>query len=405
MNDGRRRVVVTGMGCVTASGLGVGSLWTAARDGVSAVRPLALPHSPKQRVKAAAHLPDFDAAGLIDDDRLRMIDRFAAFALVAAQEALGQAGLGADPLGERCGVIVGNGIGGVETIDAGHRAFYTGDGRADPMAVPKVMPNAATSQISMRHGAKGPSFCVSSACSSGSQAVGLGLQLIRSGAMDMALVGGTEALLAPVGFRAWELLRVMTPSLCRPFSKQRDGMVLGEGAAVLVIEERAMAEARGAEILAEIVGYGTTSDAADLLRPDPEGAARAMTMALDDAGLLPGDIGYINAHGTGTIANDIAEVEALRRAFGPALDAVHVSSTKPIHGHTLGAAGAIELAVTIMALGERMAPPTLNWLGLDPKCGIDPVSGSARPFTRDAAISNSFAFGGINVSLVVRAAG
>jgi nodulation protein E len=264
------------------------------------------------------------------------------------------------------------------------------------------MTNAAASWTAMEFGVTGPTLCISTACASATQSIGLAMQMVRAGIVERCIAGGAEALLAAAVFRAWEVLRVMTPTLCRPFSQGRDGMMLGEGAAMLVLETEEAALARGAPILAEIAGYGTTSDAGDLLRPDPAGAAAAMAAAIADAGLAPADIGYVNAHGTGTVANEQSETEALRRVFGQDLAGLAVSSTKPIHGHALGAVGAIEMIVAINALRERIAPPTINFLGVDDKLGIDPVGNVARPFSGDAVMSNSFAFGGINASLVAR---
>uniref|UniRef100_UPI003BAD06F1 beta-ketoacyl-[acyl-carrier-protein] synthase family protein n=1 Tax=Stappia sp. TaxID=1870903 RepID=UPI003BAD06F1 len=404
MTRERRRVVITGMGAVTATGLGVDSLWTAARDGRSGVSHFKLDRYPKQRITRAAHVKDFPAEALLGATAVKTCDRFAQFALVASREALAQAGYDEDArLGHRCGAIIGSGIGGSETTDDGMYGFYVAGSRPDLLAIAKVMPNAAASQISMRHGVNGPSLAVSSACASGTQAVGYGLHMIRSGLIDSCLVGGSEALLTPATFRAWEVLRVMAPETCRPFSDKRNGMVLGEGAAVLMIEELEHALARGATPLAEIAGYGTTSDASDLLRPTVDGPTRSMASALEDAGLTPADIGYVNAHGTGTVLNDISESEALRAVFADRLDTLPVSSTKPIHGHALGAAGAIELVITVKALQEQIAPPTINWLAPDPKCGIDPVANEARPHPIRAALSNSFAFGGINATLAIKA--
>lgn len=398
----RPRVFVTGMGSVTSLGLGVDALWHAARDGRSGVRELALPRTANQLVKKAAHLPDFDASALLPTEVIRTTDRFAQMAVVAAREALVDAGWDmAEPLGSRAAVLVGSGIGGATTSDIEHFKFYQSRERTDPMTIPKVMPNAAASQLSMAFGARGMSLAVSSACSSASQAIGLGMMLLRQGLADRALVGGSECLITPATFRAWETLRVMTLGACRPFSAGRDGMVLGEGAAMLLLETEQSARARGARIHAELAGFGTTSDAGDIVRPDAGGAARAMEEALADAGLDAADIGYVNAHGTGTILNDRSESEALRRVFGGHLEELAVSSTKPVHGHTLGAAGALELVITVRALEDGIAPPTLNWVGADRDCIPDPVPHSARAVDMSAAMSNSFAFGGINASLIV----
>jgi nodulation protein E len=398
-----RRIVVTGMGAITAAGHGADVLWQAARDGRSGVSHFQLDRYPRQRITKAAHIADFDPEKHLSPQEVKTTDRFAQLALVAAEEALRQAGVDTSaPLGPRVGAIIGSGIGGSWTNDDGHYNFYVTNARTDLLTIAKVMPNAAASQISMRYGVRGPSLAVSSACASGTQAVGYGMQMIRAGMIDAALVGGSEALLTPATFRAWEILRVMAPEACRPFSDKRNGMVLGEGAAVLMIEELEHALSRGATPLAEIAGYGTTSDAGDLLRPTVEGPAASMANALADAGISPDEVGYINAHGTGTILNDISETEAVRTVFGARADSLAVSSTKPIHGHALGAAGAIELVITVKALCEKVAPPTINWVGSDPKCLPDPVPNVARPLPIEAALSNSFAFGGINATLAVR---
>ncbi|HET9664162.1 MAG TPA: beta-ketoacyl-[acyl-carrier-protein] synthase family protein [Burkholderiales bacterium] len=398
----RRRVVVTGMGCVTALGVGAPLVWAKARDGESGVSPFSLDRFEHQQVKAAAHFSSFAPHALLEKNLAADTDRFAQFALVAAAEALDQARSTAPlHLNERTGVIVGSGIGGASTSDDQHYTFYVTKARNDPFTIPRVMPNAAASHISMRYGAKGPCFAVSSACSSASQSIGLGLQAIRSGMIDTCIVGGSEALLTPATFRAWESLRVLTSTLCRPFSKGRNGMVLGEGAGILVIEAEETARRRGAAPLAELAGYGTCSDAGDIVRPDRDGAARCMQLALDDAGLVPQEIDYVNAHGTGTILNDACETAALSHVFGSALEDLSVSSTKPIHGHTLGAAGGIELVITVSAVREQIAPPTINWLERDTTCIADPVANVARPRRIRAALSNSFAFGGINACLAV----
>ena len=271
----------------------------------------------------------------------------------------------------------------------------------DPLCIPKIMTNAAASWVSMTYGAKGPVYCNSTACSSASQSIGMAYQMVKAGIMDRCITGGSEACVVPGVFRAWELLRVLSPTGCAPFSANRNGMVLGEGAGILVIESLRSAQARGAEILAEIVGYGTSSDAGDLLRPDPDGAARAMQSALDDAGIAPGDVGYVNAHGTATVANDISETQAMRDVFGEVFDELAVSSTKPVHGHALGAAGALETVVTLGALRAQLAPPSLNFDSVDPKIDFTPVTGSARALDTAYCATNSFAFGGINASLIL----
>jgi nodulation protein E len=392
------------MGAVTAPGIGVEALWAAARDGVTSITTLERPGFERARIKHAATIKDFDPLAFVTPQVNSTIDRFSAIALAAADEAVGQAGVKPGELETDCAVVIGSGIGGSTTSEEGSRHYHTGqDSRPDPMMVPKIMPSAAASHISMRYGARGPTFCISSACASSAQAIGVGFQMVRLGMVKRAVVGGSESMITPSVMRAWEVLRVLTPTMNRPFSRGRDGMALGEGAAVLMLEDFDDAHARGATIIAELAGYGTSSDANDLLKPDPVGAASAMQQAIADAGLDLDSIGYVNAHGTGTVLNDLSETEALRRVFGNRLPAVPVSSTKPVHGHTIGAAGAVELIVTVKALLSQIVPPTLNWQGVDPKCDLDAVPNKSRPAKFSAAMSNSFAFGGINASLIVKA--
>lgn len=399
-----REVVVTGLGAVTACGQGVPALWRAVRDGSSAVGPLSLARPARNRILIGAQVQGIDLDAAVPPALRPACERFSALALVAAAEAVGQAGLDQGGLpgthGPRTAAIIGTGVGGAATIEAGVLTAHEG-GRLDPYSVPRLMPNAAASLVGARWQVAGPTFAVASACASGAQAIGLGALLIRSGIADLALVGGAEASLTAAGLRSWEALRVLSPDVCRPFSRDRNGLVLGEGAAVLVLEAADHAERRGVPPLVRLLGYGTSGDAGDPVRPHPAGAARAMSLALAEAGLDPEAIDYVNAHGTGTLANDAAEAQALSAIFGDRLFGLPVSSTKPVHGHALGAAGAIELVVTIMALREGIAPPTLNWTAPDAEHGFDPVSGAARATDIRAALSNSFAFGGINAALVV----
>lgn len=398
----RPRVVVTGMGAVCATGAGIAALWDAARNGRSAVGLSEFDRPGTNQVKLAAQIKSFAPEGQIDAKVLPFCDRFSQLAIVAADEAMAQARLASEPRqGSRTAVILGTGVGGISTIDELCYNAYGSKSRLNPLAIPRIMGSAATSHLSMRYGCTGPTFTITSACASSAQAVGIGTSLVRSGTVDRAIVGGSESSMTALNIRAWELLRVLTPDACRPFSAGRNGMVLGEGAAIMVIERLEAAHERNAAPLAEIIGYGTSSDAFDIVRPDAEGARTAIELAIADAGLTPDDIDYVNAHGTGTIANDIAEAKALQRVFGDRLSRLAVSSTKPIHGHTLGAGGAIELAITIMALRANVAPPTINWLGPDPNCGLDPVANEARELPIRVALSNSFAFGGVNACLVV----
>lgn len=397
-----RRVVVTGMGAVSGTGIGVASLWSAARSGQSAVGEIISERALQGHIKIAAQVKNFKPEQYIEPLVMPFCDRFTQIAIAAADEALAQAQFSRkDRLGDRTGVIVGTGVGGYTSIDDLNFTFYVLKSRTHPMTIPRGMSNGAASHICTRYGCTGPSFAVSSACSSANQAIGIGAFFIRTGLIDRAIVGGSEAGLTPTAMRAWENLRVLTPDFCRPFSKERNGMVLGEGAGIFVLEAEEIARARKTEPLAEIAGYGTTSDAKDMVRPDIDGAEKAMRLALVDAGLSPDAIDYVNAHGTGTILNDVVETEALRRVFGSRLPNLPVSSTKPVHGHGLGAAGALELAITIMAMRENVAPPTINFLHPDPNCDLDPVPNHARELPIRAAMSNSFAFGGINACLIV----
>ena len=396
------RVVITGAGAFSACGMGADALWHAARDGKSGVHEVLFDRIRDQKVTQAAAISEDLLRAHEVHTRPRMQDRVSNFALIATEEAMTQAGLAPGDLGEETGVIVGTGFGGAETLDNNYWMFSRQvNERMDPFCIPRVMNNAAASWISMTWGATGPVYCNSTACSAASQSIGLAYQMVKGGIMQRCITGGTEGCVVPGVFKAWESLRVLSPTKCRPFSKDRNGMVLGEGAGILVIETLQSAQARGAGVLAEIVGYGTSSDAGDLLRPDPVGAASSMRKALADAGIEPTDIGYINAHGTATVANDSSETEAMRMVFGAALDDLAVSSTKPVHGHALGAAGALEMIVTLGALRDQMAPPNLNFTKADPKVPLTPVLGEARAIDTRYCLSNSFAFGGINASLIL----
>lgn len=400
-----RRIVVTGMGAVSAAGIGASALWQAARDGRSCVNEIRFIRPYRGRIKRAAQVQEFDPSAHLSTNELPFSDPVTQYALAAAEEAVVQAGLAADkPFGPRTATIIGTGIGGMHTIENGLYLTLVEQGRPDPLTVPRLIPSAPPSQLSIRYGATGPCFTVASACSSATQAIGIGMHLIRSGLVDRAIVGGTEDCISNSAMLAWEALRVLTPDFCRPFSKGRNGMVLGAGAAVFVLEEAEVARARGAEALVEIAGYGTSTDAKDPVRPDARGAAACMNNALADASVEAEEIDYVNAHGTGTTANDSTESEALGIVFGNRLSLLPISSTKPIHGHGLGAGGALELVVTIGAVRENVAPPTINWREADVKCPVDPVPNEARPIPIRTAMTNSFAFGGINASLVVRRA-
>lgn len=396
-------VAITGMGAVTAAGMGVDALWQAVRHGEPKVSRLEGDAFARSHVRIAARSP-FDMAEHFTSTQIRTLDRFSALAIAAAREAITAANAEPSAWGDRVALIIGTGIGGIETTASMYGSFTAGT-RGDPMAIPKIMPNAAACQVAMAFGITGTLLATAGACSSSAQAIGLGLQLIRAGIVDRAIVGGSEAMVIPSSMLAWEMLRVLTPTAQRPFSKGRDGMMMGEGAGVMVLERLDLAEERGAPIVGMVRGYGTTSDAKDLLRADPMRSSAAISRGLADAGLTPADIAYCNAHGTATIANDVAEAEALSLVFGAGMDKLAVSSTKPIHGHLIGAAGAVEAIVTVKALNDGIAPPTINFLEPDPAMHpINCVPNTAQSISGRIGISNSFAFGGINCSLVLSAA-
>jgi nodulation protein E len=396
------------MGAVSAAGLGASALWQAMRDARSGIRPLLSPDPGAQlRMKVAALVPDYDAAQHFEAPRLAVLDRVAQFALLAAREAVRDSGLrfNRDGNGTRTAVVIGTGTGGELSRDEQSRRIYRENAeRAHPMTIVRSMPSASASQVSMEFGLTGPAFAVASACASSNHALAQAALLIRHGLADSALAGGTEACISFGGIRAWEAMRVVADDTCRPFCKQRRGLVLGEGAAMLVLEERERAAARGVHIHAEIAGYGLATDGVHLTRPSVEGQAAAMRLALADARMAPGDIGYVNAHGTGTQANDAVETAAIKRVLGAHAARVPVSSTKSMHGHLLGAAGALEMAAAILALGRGMVPPTRNLRAPDPECDLDYVAEGARAVPLGAVMSNSFAFGGTNAVLIARAA-
>ena len=401
------RVVITGMGAVTPLGHSADATWTALREGRSAIGPItALPRE-TLRFGIAAEVRDFDPLAHFDEKKLILLDRVSQFALVAAREAIKQAGIdfARDALGENTAVVIGTGIGGENTNDEASRRLYAENNpRLHPLTIVRLMANAPTCQVSIEHGLRGPSFATVSACASANHAIAQAFLLVRSGVADAAVTGGTEACLTLGAVRAWEAMRVLADDTCRPFSKQRRGLVLGEGAAVFVLETLEHAQVRGATILAEIAGVGMSADAGDIVFPAEKGAATAMRRALADGKLAPDDVDYVNAHGTGTAANDPTETRAIRRAFGAHADALAVSSTKSMHGHALGAAGAIELVATIGALRDGIVPPTANFVDPDPECDLDYVPNTAREKAVRAALSNSFAFGGLNAVLALRRA-
>ena len=399
------RVVITGMGAVTPLGLTAPATWKSLCEGRSAIAPITSLPRDSLRFGIAAEVRGFDPLAHFEEKKLILFDRVSQLALVAAREAIAQSGVdfARDGLGETTAVIIGTGVGGQHSNEEASRRLYgENNPRLHPLTIVRLMANAPACQISIEHALRGPAFAVVSACASSNHAITQAFHMVRSGGADAAVTGGTEACLTLGTLKAWEAMRVLADDTCRPFSKQRRGLVLGEGAAVFVLETLERAQARGANVLAEIVGAGMSADAGDIVFPSETGAASAIRRALDDARLAADAIDYINAHGTGTPANDTTETRAIRRAFGAHADALAVSSTKSMHGHALGAAGAIELVATIGALRDGVIPPTANFVDPDPECDLDYVPNTAREKTVRAALSNSFAFGGLNAVLALR---
>ncbi|SMY07510.1 beta-ketoacyl-[acyl-carrier-protein] synthase family protein [Flavimaricola marinus] len=399
-----RRVVITGAGTINALGGDVPSTLAAMAEGRCGIGPLDIRDVDRLAIQIGGQVTGYDEQKHFNRQQIALYDRFTQFTLIAAKEAMAGAGLSfTGELAARSGVVLGTSGGGLNTQDENYRAVYEdGKNRVHPFIVPKLMNNAATSHLSIEYNLKGPSFTVATACASSNHAMGQAFQMIRTGMADVMLTGGSEAMLCFGGIKAWEGLRVMSRDACRPFSANRNGMVQGEGAAVFVFEDYDMARARGADILAEVVGFAMTSDAADIVMPSAQGAERAITGAMADAGLDPEDVGYINAHGTGTAANDKTECSAVAHAFGPHADRLMMSSTKSMHGHLIGGTGAVELLACIMALRDGIIAPTIGYEEPDPECALDVVPNEARHAKVGAVLSNAFAFGGLNAVLALR---
>jgi 3-oxoacyl-[acyl-carrier-protein] synthase II len=415
-NGTRRRVVVTGIGLVTPLGCGTERNWQALVAGRSGVGPITRFDASVVPARVAGEVRDFEPERFIERKDLKKMDIFIQYAVGAALLAVDDAALPlplADP--ERTGVIVGVGIGGINTVEETYLALSThGVRRVSPFLIPRIIPNMASGHIAMRFGARGPNYATTSACASGAHAVGEALVLIRDGRQDVMLAGGAEAPVCLLGVGGFSAMRALATNFndeperaSRPFDAQRDGFVIAEGAGVLVLEELEHARRHGARIYAEVIGYGATCDAYHMTQPAPEGAgaAECMARALADADVAPTEIGYINAHGTGTPFNDQAETLGVKRVFGEHAARVAVSSTKSMTGHLLGAAGTVEAAYTVLALTRGMLPPTINLEQPDPACDLDYVPNQARRVEVETALSNSFGFGGTNAVLVFRRPG
>jgi len=399
-----RRVVVTGTGIISAIGNNTKDFWKSIIDCQSGIGPYQHPFADQIRFKNGADVKNFDGSQHLEKADLDLMDRFAQFAVVAAKEAIHQSGFTLNNDNKyRTAVICGTSIGGVHAQEQSYFELYRENKtRVHPLSIPKTMPNGAASNISMQLGITGPVYAISTACASSNHAIGNAYWLIRNGVCDQAIAGGSETPFTYTFLKAWEAIRVVAPDTCRPFSKTRQGMILGEGAGILMMESLESAKQRGANILAEIVGFGMTSDASHITKPDQQGAEQAMRMALRDAHIKPEQIGYINAHGTGTLVNDSMEVAAIKNVFGEYANQLSISSTKSLHGHALGATSSLEAIATIMALKEGILPPTANFEEKDEACDIDVVPNVSRKKEIQYALSNAFAFGGLNAVLAFK---
>jgi nodulation protein E len=402
-----RRVVVTGTGVVTPLGNDVPTFWAALKEGRSGVGPLRDIDFPEQyvrdlRVQIACQVRDFDPKTRIKNRLLLLADRYSLFAGAAAAEAFGESKLEV-PLadGDRSACIIGTGAGGFGTVEQAYKQLLIKNRLGnDPLMLLKFMSSSAAAHVGIDYGIKGPTFGTVSACATATHAIGLMMRFIREGVVDVGIAGASESTINYGCMKAWQAIRVLSPEGCFPFSKKRNGTVLGEGAGLLVMEELEHAKARGANILAEVKGFGMASDAKDMINPDLEGPKEAMRQALEEARLNPSDIDYLNAHGTATALNDVNETRAIKEVFGNAANRLAISSTKSMHGHLLGASGGVEAVACVKAIEEGFAPPTIGLSEPDPQCDLDYVPNVGRKMRIGHAMSNSFAFGGLNAVLV-----
>ena len=402
----KNRVVITGMGGVSSIGMSVPEIYNSLREGKSGIGQLEFPDVSRLKVKTGGQIKNFDPSNFFELKQVGRMDRFSQFALLAANEAITTSGLKTckEDWSENAGIILGSSIGGIETINYSYKqVFEEGHNRLHPLTIPKIMNNSATSLISIEYQIKGPSFTVSSACSSANHAMGLAYETIKSRKSEVMITGGSESFLSFGGIKPWESLRILSQSKCRPFSKGRDGLVHGEGAGIFVFESLESAKKRRATIIAEVVGFSMSSDASDLIKPNNIGPKKALRGVLKDGMINKTEVSYINAHGTGTILNDKVECEAINTVFGAHTRALKVSSTKAMHGHLIGATAAIELIACTLAVSEKVIPPTINYVGLDPDCDLDVVPNHSQELKRvDVVLNNSFAFGGMNAVLALK---
>lgn len=407
----RKRVVITGMGCVSPLGNDVSTLWSNILAGKSGVGYITLYDTSRFEVKIGAEVKDFDGVALFGARDARRMDRFVQFALAAAMQAIKHADLAiTESNRDRIGVVLGTGIGGVNTLFEQMQVFnQRGPGRVSPLMVPMMLPDAAAGMVAIKLGMRGPNLAIVAACASGSNAIGEAVEAIRRGSADVILSGGSESVIVPIAMAGLSVMNALSTRndeperASRPFDRERDGFVLGEGAAILVLESLEYAQARGAQILGEISGYGATNDAFHISAPSENGVGAALCMrsALDDAGLSVNEIGYINAHGTSTQLNDKSETAAIKSVFGKLAYSIPASSTKSMTGHLLGAAGALEAVICIKTLEDGILPPTINYETPDPECDLDYVPNQARPAIVQNIMSNSFGFGGHNASIIL----
>ena len=396
--------MVTGQGVVTPLGTGVDKFWAAMKSSTCGIREVQSFSTEDLYITIAGEVPDFDPRERLQSKPLLLADKFSQYAGCAAHEAVLQSKLEypiKDSESYRSACIIGSGVGGITTLEFSYKMLFKENKRAThPLTLLKAIGSSASAHVSIEYGIKGPTFGVVSACSTAAHSIGLVYRMIREGGIDLGLAGASEASLNWGTTRAWQAMRVLSPDGLWPFSKKRNGTVLAEGAGILLLEEYEHAKERGAPILAELMGYGTTADAADMVNPSIDGASTAMQMALDDSGLGASDIDYINAHGTATMVNDLNETRSIKRVFGNAANKLSISSTKSMHGHCLGAGGGIEAVAAIKAIGENYVPPTVGLDEPDPECDLDYTPNTGKTREINYAMSNSFAFGGLNAVLV-----
>jgi len=399
-----RRVAVTGLGVISAFGHDVPSFWNALCAGRPGIARIESVDVSGLRFQNGAEVRDYDPAQHFESAQADLLDRFAQFALIAARQAIRDSGIVFTPeLQQRTAIVTGSSVGGQSTQDTQFWEVYRRHSpRVHPLTIPRIMPNAGASHISMEFGISGPAYTVSTACASSNHAIGQAFWMVRDGAVELAIAGGSETPFSFGFLKAWEAMRVVAPDTCRPFSRDRRGLILGEGGAMLVLEPLERAQARGAPVYAEIAGFGMSSDAGHITTPSTDGPARAMTAALEDAQISAEAVGYISAHGTGTPSNDPTETRAIRQVFGAHAGKLAVSSTKSMHGHALGAASALEAVATVLALRHGILPPTANFTTPDPECDLDVVPNQSRQAEVEYALSNAFAFGGLNAVLAFR---